>query len=100
MKFQIILEAIDPKKAQMPCDEFEKLVKRQVKLPGFQVISGQNLDGLKPEVWKTEKQMKVEEKKMVEILLKRPIPEPPTILKQKLKAQEQLTRRYKDILDD
>jgi len=53
MKFQIILESIgdNPKRALMPDDEFEKLVKKSLKIPGFKLLGARSLDGVRSEFW-------------------------------------------------
>lgn len=51
MKFQIILESGDEKKAKMADDEFEKLVRRQVRLPGFRLVGARSLDGIQSKTW-------------------------------------------------
>lgn len=51
MKFQIILETGDKKKAAMPDDEFEKLMRRSMKIPGFKLIGARSLEGIQARVW-------------------------------------------------
>lgn len=51
MKFQIILETGDKKLARMPDDEFQALVKKCLKMPGFKLIGGRSLEGIQARVW-------------------------------------------------
>lgn len=51
MKFQIILEATEKRKAQMADDEFEKLMRRVKFPPGFSLIGGRSLEGIQAEIW-------------------------------------------------
>jgi len=51
MKFQIVLETTDVKKATMSSDEFEKLIQKSLKLDGFKVIGARPLQGIQAKVW-------------------------------------------------
>lgn len=51
MKFQIILESTNKKNANMADDEFEKLVKKLVKLPGFKLVGARSLEGIQAKAW-------------------------------------------------
>lgn len=53
MKFQIILESVGgySRRALMPDDEFEKLVKKSLKMPGFKLLGARSLDGVRAEFW-------------------------------------------------
>lgn len=53
MKFQIIVEysGKDPLKNLMPDDEFEKLVRRSLKMPGFNLLGARSLEGIQARVW-------------------------------------------------
>lgn len=59
MKFQIILEATDKKRALMADDEFTKLVKQHVKVPGFKIAHAMSLEGIRPETWQPPSAPKV-----------------------------------------
>lgn len=51
MKFQIVLETTDGKRARMADDEFEKLIRRSLKLPGFKIVGARSLEGIQAKTW-------------------------------------------------
>jgi hypothetical protein len=51
MKFQIVLESTNKKNATMADDEFEKIVRRSLKLPGFKLAGARSLDGIQARIW-------------------------------------------------
>lgn len=58
MKFQIILETTDKKKATMADDQFEKMLRQSVKLPGFKIIGARSLDGIQAKTWEPSRREK------------------------------------------
>lgn len=51
MKYQIVLKSTNKKAAQMSDDEFEKLMRRVKFPPGFILMGGRSLEGIRAEAW-------------------------------------------------
>ncbi len=58
MKFQIIVESTDKKMSRTPDDDFEKLVRRSLKLTGFKLIGARSLQGMRAEAWQPARREK------------------------------------------